>query len=72
MREHGIDPQAQHNANKIVYDIPPLEYTLKPTRTPVMQILRDVKDGVKGAARDAIEGMTDTKAQNQWKGKLTV
>ena len=44
MREHGLDPKAISKANKIVYDIPPLEFTLKPAnkRTPVTQILRDL------------------------------
>ena len=44
LKEHGLDPKDRSKANRIVYDIPPLEFTLKPAnkRTPVTQILRDL------------------------------
>ena len=41
MKEHGIDPKAQANANKLVYEIPLLDMHSK-ARTPVTQVFKEM------------------------------
>ena len=41
LKEHGIDPKAQANANKLVYEIPPLDMHSK-ARTPVTQVFKEM------------------------------
>ena len=41
-KEHGIDPKARANANKLIYDIPPLDMIKKGGRTPVTQVFKEL------------------------------
>ena len=41
-KDHGIDPKAKANANKLCYDIPPLDMIKKGGRTPVTQIFKEI------------------------------
>ena len=67
LKDHGLDPKTQSQANKLQYEIPPLGLgkQLKP-KTPVTQIFREALDAA------ASSGQQREDPRQQWEGKLTV